>query len=178
MLHREQELQRTKLIQKAYSLPYADKRAVTYQIKLRVVREFGLPDSAVEILQNSQYYYPEESQYVERQYQVNSSSSSSSPSRHKHSPSTPVPSPTRSYSPAVVSCPQVTTLDCVAHCTTHPDLKHSPSTPVPSPTRCYSPVQVRFTYLPIIKFDVCYLCSIKLNKNTILLNPIFYSFYF
>lgn len=141
MLHREQELQRTKLIQKAYSLPYADKRAVTYQIKLRVVREFGLPDSAVEILQNSQYYYPEESQYVERQYQVNSSSSSSSPSRHKHSPSTPVPSPTRSYSPVVVSCPQVTTLDCVAHCTTHPDLKHSPSTPVPSPTRCYSPVQ-------------------------------------
>ncbi|XP_013414062.1 BTB/POZ domain-containing protein 7 [Lingula anatina] len=52
MVKREQEIQQSRLVQKAYSLPCTDRRAVNHQIQLRVVREFGLPDSAVEILQH------------------------------------------------------------------------------------------------------------------------------
>ncbi|ESO97990.1 hypothetical protein LOTGIDRAFT_92273, partial [Lottia gigantea] len=51
MMHREQEFRKSKLAARAYSLPCADKRMVTYNIQLRVVREFGLPDSTVEVLQ-------------------------------------------------------------------------------------------------------------------------------
>ncbi|WAR20178.1 BTBD7-like protein [Mya arenaria] len=39
---------------------YLDRRAVMYQLHLRVVREFGWPDSTVEVLQNVQYYYNRE----------------------------------------------------------------------------------------------------------------------
>ena len=57
MLQREQELQNCQLTQRAYALPCCDRRAVNHQLQLRTVREFGLPDSTVEVLQNSQRYY-------------------------------------------------------------------------------------------------------------------------
>lgn len=48
MVRREAELQL--LAQDGYRLPCVDRAAITHQIQLRVVREFGLPDSAVELL--------------------------------------------------------------------------------------------------------------------------------
>lgn len=61
MLEREKELLQSKPAQRSTSLPCYDKRSLTmnaaFCIQLRVVREFGLPDSAVEVLQNCQYYY-------------------------------------------------------------------------------------------------------------------------
>ena len=50
MRRRESELNCTRLVQRAYSLCCSDRRAVTLHIWLRIVREFGLPDSAVELL--------------------------------------------------------------------------------------------------------------------------------
>lgn len=67
MLEREQELQLSKAAQQAVSLSCIEKRSITKNvsilIQLRVVREFGLPDSAVEVLQNSQYYYTNSSHH-------------------------------------------------------------------------------------------------------------------
>lgn len=61
MLEREKELLQSKPAQRSTSLPCYDKRSLTMNaalcVQLRVVREFGLPDNAVEVLQNSQYYY-------------------------------------------------------------------------------------------------------------------------
>jgi len=57
MLQREQELKSLPLLQRAFSAPFLDRRQVMYQLHLRVVREFGLPDSTVEVLQNTQYFY-------------------------------------------------------------------------------------------------------------------------
>ena len=53
MRERELEVCHSKLVQRAYSLLCADRAAVIHQIQLRVVREFGLPDSAVKVLHNS-----------------------------------------------------------------------------------------------------------------------------
>jgi len=58
MRRRESDLTRNKLAQRAYSLLSSDRLAVNREIQLRVVREFGLPDSAVEILQSSVDYTP------------------------------------------------------------------------------------------------------------------------
>ncbi|XP_061173068.1 BTB/POZ domain-containing protein 7-like [Saccostrea echinata] len=58
MLHRERELQSSPTAQRALSLPLSDRRAVSYQLRLRTVREFGLPDSTIEVLQNTNSYYP------------------------------------------------------------------------------------------------------------------------
>ena len=53
MLRRETELQHSPLAQRAYALPCTDRQTVAHQIRLRVVREFGLPDTAVEVLHSS-----------------------------------------------------------------------------------------------------------------------------
>lgn len=53
MRQREDELSRTKLVQRACSLLCSDRVSITRQIQLRVVREFGLPDSTVEVLRNA-----------------------------------------------------------------------------------------------------------------------------
>lgn len=58
MLHRERELQSSNTAQKALTLPLSDRRSVHHQLRLRTVREFGLPDSTVEVLQNTNSYYP------------------------------------------------------------------------------------------------------------------------
>ncbi|XP_046551868.1 BTB/POZ domain-containing protein 7-like [Haliotis rubra] len=92
MLQREAELQRSKVAQRAYSLPCSDKRAVSFQIQLRLLREFGMPDSTTEVMTNSQYYYTEDNtHYAERRYIA-------SPTRQKHSPAVSL-SPPGSYSP-------------------------------------------------------------------------------
>ena len=57
MIQREKELHESKLTSRALSLPYCDRRTVNYQIQLRIVREFGLPDNTVEVLQNSHFYH-------------------------------------------------------------------------------------------------------------------------
>ena len=111
MLQREQELQATPQVQRANSLPCTDRRAVLCQIQLRVVREFGLPDSTVEILQNRQYYYSKDPVpvYMERSYHPATQRQSASPQiRFKHqcrqrSPRktlsyiSPLSSPTKAY---------------------------------------------------------------------------------
>lgn len=53
MRERELEVCHSKLIQRAYSLLCADRSAIVRQLHLRVVREFGLPDSAIKVLQSS-----------------------------------------------------------------------------------------------------------------------------
>jgi len=53
MHERELEICHSKTVQRAYSLLCADRSAIVHQIQLRVVREFGLPDSAVRILHSS-----------------------------------------------------------------------------------------------------------------------------
>ena len=52
MREREMELCHSKLVQRAYSLLCADRAAIISQVQLRVVREYGLPDSAVKVLQS------------------------------------------------------------------------------------------------------------------------------
>ena len=52
MRERNLELCHSKLVQHAYSLLCADRAAVIHQVQLRVVREFGLPDSTVKVLQS------------------------------------------------------------------------------------------------------------------------------
>ncbi|GFO11987.1 BTB/POZ domain-containing protein 7 [Plakobranchus ocellatus] len=60
MLEREQELLQSKPAVAASTMARVDRRGVSkaaaQAVQLRVVREFGLPDSATEVLQNSQYY--------------------------------------------------------------------------------------------------------------------------
>lgn len=53
MRERELEICHSKLVQRAYSLLCADRVAIICQLQLRVIREFGLPDSAIKVLQNS-----------------------------------------------------------------------------------------------------------------------------
>ncbi|CAH1793169.1 unnamed protein product, partial [Owenia fusiformis] len=50
MMARELELQATKLAQRAYSFPCCDRHQVALQLQLRVVREYNLPDTTVEVL--------------------------------------------------------------------------------------------------------------------------------
>ena len=111
MLQREQEIQSMPQVQRANSLPCTDRRAVLCQVQLRVVREFGLPDSTIEILQNRQYYYNKDPipVYMERNYHPAVPKQSASPQirfkhHHRHrSPRksvhciTPLASPTKSY---------------------------------------------------------------------------------
>lgn len=53
MHDRELEVCHSKLVQRAYSLLCADRSTIIRQVQLRVVREFGLPDSTIKVLQNS-----------------------------------------------------------------------------------------------------------------------------
>lgn len=53
MHERLRDVCHSKVVQRASSLLCADRSAIIHQIQLRVVREFGLPDSAVKVLQNS-----------------------------------------------------------------------------------------------------------------------------
>ena len=55
---RVQQLTRNSLTQRAHLLLCSDRASIADQIRLRVVREFGLPDSAVEFLQRCHHIAP------------------------------------------------------------------------------------------------------------------------
>ncbi|KAK2158567.1 hypothetical protein LSH36_167g04027, partial [Paralvinella palmiformis] len=67
MLKRQAELYGSKLIERAHALPHTNPRAISHYIQLRVVREFGLPDSMVQVLQ-SQHAVSEEDLLSEARY--------------------------------------------------------------------------------------------------------------
>lgn len=51
MISRLQELRHTDQVQRAYALNCGEGATVSYELQLRVLREFGLPDVAAELLQ-------------------------------------------------------------------------------------------------------------------------------
>ncbi|KAH3853546.1 hypothetical protein DPMN_096073, partial [Dreissena polymorpha] len=72
MIERVQDIQSTPQIQRAFSLPYTDRRSVCHQLQLRVVREFGWPDTTVDVIQNAHYYYNSDPHNCGRGYQDHS----------------------------------------------------------------------------------------------------------
>lgn len=60
MIRRERKLRLSPLAQRAYSLPLASRRDINRQIRLRVVREFNLPDTIAEELESAAYQFAEE----------------------------------------------------------------------------------------------------------------------
>lgn len=53
MIRRMQELRHTEQVQRAYALNCGEGATVSYELQLRVLREFGLADGATELLQVS-----------------------------------------------------------------------------------------------------------------------------
>lgn len=51
MVKRLQELRHTEQVQRAYGLNCGEGATVSYEIQIRVLREFGLSDAAAELLQ-------------------------------------------------------------------------------------------------------------------------------
>uniref|UniRef100_A0A3P8XZ93 BTB domain-containing protein n=1 Tax=Esox lucius TaxID=8010 RepID=A0A3P8XZ93_ESOLU len=60
MIRRLQELRHTEQVQRAYALNCGEGATVSYELQLRVLREFGLADGATELLQNPYKFFPEE----------------------------------------------------------------------------------------------------------------------
>ncbi|XP_007435256.1 BTB/POZ domain-containing protein 7 isoform X2 [Python bivittatus] len=60
MIRRLQELRHTEQVQRAYALNCGEGATVSYEIQIRVLREFGLSDSAAELLQNPHKFFPDE----------------------------------------------------------------------------------------------------------------------
>lgn len=60
MIRRLQELRHTEQVQRAYALNCGEGATVSYEIQLRVLREFGLSDTAAELLQNPHKFFPDE----------------------------------------------------------------------------------------------------------------------
>ncbi|XP_046905307.1 BTB/POZ domain-containing protein 7-like [Hypomesus transpacificus] len=60
MVRRLQELRHTEQVQRAYALNCGEGATVSYELQLRVLREFGLSDGATELLQNPYKFFPEE----------------------------------------------------------------------------------------------------------------------
>lgn len=54
MIRRLQELRHTDQVQRAYALNCGEGATVSYELQIRVLREFGLPDGAAELLQVTQ----------------------------------------------------------------------------------------------------------------------------
>ncbi|KZS20813.1 BTB/POZ domain-containing protein 7 [Daphnia magna] len=77
MIRRERKLRLSPLAQRAYSLQLASRRDINRQIRLRVVREFNLPDSIAEELESAAYQFAEEadeSQQHQIQQQIQATS--------------------------------------------------------------------------------------------------------
>lgn len=51
MIRRLHELRHTEQVQRAYALNCGEGATVSYELQIRVLREFGLPDGAAELLQ-------------------------------------------------------------------------------------------------------------------------------
>ncbi|XP_074145769.1 BTB/POZ domain-containing protein 7 isoform X1 [Sminthopsis crassicaudata] len=60
MVKRLQELRHTEQVQRAYALNCGEGATVSYEIQIRVLREFGLADAAAELLQNPHKFFPDE----------------------------------------------------------------------------------------------------------------------
>uniref|UniRef100_A0A8C8VJD5 BTB/POZ domain-containing protein 7 n=1 Tax=Pelusios castaneus TaxID=367368 RepID=A0A8C8VJD5_9SAUR len=60
MVKRLQELRHTEQVQRAYALNCGEGATVSYEIQIRVLREFGLSDAAAELLQNPHKFFPDE----------------------------------------------------------------------------------------------------------------------
>lgn len=69
MIRRERKLRLSPLAQRAYSLQLASRRDINRQIRLRVVREFNLPDSIAEELESAAYQFAEEADESQQQQQ-------------------------------------------------------------------------------------------------------------
>ena len=71
MIRRERKLRSSPLSQRAYSLPLTSRRDVNRQIRLRVVREFNLPDSIAEELELAAYQFEEDDEEEEEDEENN-----------------------------------------------------------------------------------------------------------
>uniref|UniRef100_A0A8C5EBV9 BTB domain-containing protein n=1 Tax=Gouania willdenowi TaxID=441366 RepID=A0A8C5EBV9_GOUWI len=60
MIRRLHELRHTEQVQRAYALNCGEGATVSYELQLRVLREFGLADGATELLQNPYKFFPDE----------------------------------------------------------------------------------------------------------------------
>ncbi|KAJ8009243.1 hypothetical protein DPEC_G00086870 [Dallia pectoralis] len=60
MIRRLQDLRHTEQVQRAYALNCGEGATVSFELQIRVLREFGLPDAAAELLQNPHKFFPEE----------------------------------------------------------------------------------------------------------------------
>ncbi|KAM9294092.1 BTB/POZ domain-containing protein 7 isoform 2-T2 [Gastrophryne carolinensis] len=60
MIRRLQELRHMEQVQRAYALNCGEGATVSYEIQIRVLREFSLSDSAAELLQNPHKFFPDE----------------------------------------------------------------------------------------------------------------------
>lgn len=56
MLKREQKLRQSPSCQRAISLPLSSRHEINRQVRLRVVREFNLPDTVADLLEVSTLY--------------------------------------------------------------------------------------------------------------------------
>ena len=60
LLRREKTLRLDPLTQVVYAMTGQNGPELTNQLQLRIVREAGLPDEAVELIRSAQYLYPED----------------------------------------------------------------------------------------------------------------------
>uniref|UniRef100_UPI003AB0403E BTB/POZ domain-containing protein 7-like n=1 Tax=Centroberyx gerrardi TaxID=166262 RepID=UPI003AB0403E len=60
MIRRLQDLRRSEPVRRAVALNCGDGAAVGYELQVRVLREFGLPDAAAELLQNPNKFFPDD----------------------------------------------------------------------------------------------------------------------
>ncbi|NXU53630.1 BTBD7 protein, partial [Turnix velox] len=60
MIRRLQELRHMEQVQRAYALNCGEGATVSYEIQIRVLREFGISDTAAELLQNPHKFFPDE----------------------------------------------------------------------------------------------------------------------
>ncbi|MEJ1269646.1 BTB (POZ) domain containing 7 [Cricetulus griseus] len=74
MVRRLQELRHTEQVQRAYALNCGEGATVSYEIQIRVLREFGLADAAAELLQNPHKFFPDERFGDENLYSHNKAS--------------------------------------------------------------------------------------------------------
>lgn len=80
MLKREQKLRQSPSCQRAIALPLSSRHEINRQIRLRVVREFNLPDQVANMLENSVCYCMEEQTEHETEETVQPSPSKASTS--------------------------------------------------------------------------------------------------
>lgn len=121
MKRREHQLQHSKCAQRAYSLACSDRRAISHYLQLRVVREFGLPDSTADVLGSASLYYQEDSPERETRIPAYRHYHTSQPMTHYQQHSQCVPASYRH--------------------THHPIHTRSPATPR-TPSRHICPIQV------------------------------------